>query len=224
MRGRTPVRVLIAEDEADLARTLRKALVEHGYAVDWAPTGAEALTKSGNVPYDAIVLDLMLPDIGGLAVLTALRARGERTPVLILTARDAVDDKVQGLNAGADDYLTKPFVLTELLARIRALIRRASPEPLTELAAGPLVLDTGARVVRRDGEPIELTAREYAILELLARRKGTVVTRSAIYDHVYDEHEDTLSNVIDVFVAALRRKIGPDVIRTRRGHGYVIDG
>jgi two-component system OmpR family response regulator len=188
------VRVLIAEDEADLARTLRKALVEHGYAVDWAPTGAEALTKSGNVPYDAIVLDLMLPDIGGLAVLTALRARGERTPVLILTARDAVDDKVQGLNAGADDYLTKPFVLTELLARIRALIRRASPEPLTELAAGPLVLDTGARVVRRDGEPIELTAREYAILELLARRKGTVVTRSAIYDHVYDEHEDTTSS------------------------------
>ncbi len=144
--------------------------------------------------------------------------------MLILTARDAVDDKVQGLNAGADDYLTKPFVLTELLARIRALIRRASPEPLTELAAGPLVLDTGARVARRDGEPIELTAREYAILELLARRKGTVVTRSFIYDHVYDEHEDTLSNVIDVFVAALRRKIGPDVIRTRRGHGYVIDG
>jgi two-component system OmpR family response regulator len=218
------MRVLIVEDEADLARTLRKALVEEGYAVDWAPAGSDALTKSAAVPYDAIVLDLMLPDVGGLAVLTSLRSRGERTPVLILTARDAVDDKVQGLNAGADDYLTKPFVLTELLARIRALIRRASPEPLTELSAGPLVLDTGARVVRRGGEPIELTAREYAILELLARRKGTVVTRSAIYDHVYDEHEDTLSNVIDVFVAALRRKIGSDVIRTRRGHGYVIDG
>jgi two-component system, OmpR family, response regulator len=218
------VRVMIAEDEVDLARTLRKALTEEGYAVDWAPNGSEALAKALGVPYDAILLDLMLPEISGLDVLTAVRQRGVRSPVLILTARDAVDDKVHGLNAGADDYLTKPFVLTELLARIRALIRRASPEPVAELAAGPLLLDTNLRLVRRGTEVIELTAREYAILELLARRKGTVVTRSAIYDHVYDEHEDTLSNVIDVFVAALRRKVGPDVIRTRRGHGYLIDG
>lgn len=218
------MRLLIAEDEIDLARTLRKALAEDGYAVDLAADGVDALTKSQAVPYDAMVLDLMLPSLAGLDVLTALRRSGVRTPVLILTARDAVDDKVRGLNAGADDYLTKPFVLTELLARIRALIRRASAQPTTEVAVGPLVLDTAARVVRRDGTPIELTAREYAILELLARRKGTVVTRSVIYDHVYDEHEDTLSNVIDVFVATLRRKIGADVIRTRRGHGYVIDG
>jgi two-component system OmpR family response regulator len=218
------MRLLIAEDEIDLARTLRKALAEDGYAVDLAADGDDALTKSQAVPYDAMVLDLMLPSLGGLDVLAALRRSGVRTPVLILTARDAVDDKVRGLNAGADDYLTKPFVLTELLARIRALIRRASAEPTTDLAVGPLVLDTAARVVRRGDTPIELTAREYAILELLARRKGTVVTRSVIYDHVYDEHEDTLSNVIDVFVATLRRKIGADVIRTRRGHGYVIDG
>jgi two-component system OmpR family response regulator len=218
------VRVMIAEDEVDLARTLRKALTEEGYAVDWAPNGSEALAKALGVPYDAILLDLMLPEISGLDVLTAVRERGVRSPVLILTARDAVDDKVHGLNAGADDYLTKPFVLTELLARIRALIRRASPEPVAELAAGPLLLDTNSRLVRRGTEVIELTAREYAILEFLVRRKGTVVTRSAIYDHVYDEHEDTLSNVIDVFVAALRRKVGPDVIRTRRGHGYLIDG
>jgi two-component system OmpR family response regulator len=219
------MRLLIAEDEVDLARTLRKALAEDGYAVDLAADGVDALTKSQAVPYDAMVLDLMLPSLGGLDVLAALRRSGVRTPVLILTARDAVDDKVRGLNAGADDdYLTKPFVLTELLARIRALIRRASAEPTTDLAVGPLVLDTAARVVRRGDTPIELTAREYAILELLARRKGTVVTRSVIYDHVYDEHEDTLSNVIDVFVATLRRKIGADVIRTRRGHGYVIDG
>ena len=218
------MRVMIAEDEVDLARTLRKALTEQGYAVDWAPNGSEALAKALGVPYDAILLDLMLPEIGGLDVLAAVRQRGVRSPVLILTARDAVDDKVHGLNAGADDYLTKPFVLTELLARVRALIRRASPEPAAELAAGPLLLDTNFRLVRRGTEIIELTAREYAILELLARRKGTVVTRSAIYDHVYDEHEDTLSNVIDVFVAALRRKVGPDVIRTRRGHGYLIDG
>jgi len=218
------MRVLIAEDEVDLAQTLAKTLVEQGYAVDRAGNGADALAKATAIPYDAIVLDLMLPALDGLSVLNALRQRGGRSPVLILTARDAVDDKVRGLNAGADDYLTKPFVLTELLARVRALIRRASPEPLTELAAGPLILDTAARVVRRGPDVVELTAREYAILELLARRKGTVVTRSAIYEHVYDEHEDTLSNVIDVFVAALRRKIGPDVIRTRRGHGYLIDG
>lgn len=218
------MRVMIAEDEGDLARTLRKALSEHGYAVDWAPNGSEALAKALGVSYDAIVLDLMLPEISGLDVLAAMRQRAVRSPVLILTALDAVDSKVHGLNAGADDYLTKPFVLTELLARVRALIRRASPDPVAELAAGPLTLDTNARLVRRGAEIIELTAREYAILELLARRKGTVVTRSTIYDHVYDEHEDTLSNVIDVFVATLRRKIGPDVIRTRRGHGYLIDG
>ena len=218
------MRVMIAEDEVDLARTLRKALSEHGYAVDWAPNGSEALAKALGVSYDAIVLDLMLPEISGLDVLAAMRQRAVRSPVLILTALDAVDSKVHGLNAGADDYLTKPFVLTELVARVRALIRRASPDPVAELAAGPLTLDTNARLVRRGAEIIELTAREYAILELLARRKGTVVTRSTIYDHVYDEHEDTLSNVIDVFVATLRRKIGPDVIRTRRGHGYLIDG
>jgi two-component system OmpR family response regulator len=218
------MRVLVAEDEADLARTLRKALVEEGHAVDCAPNGEEALEKAAAVPYDTIVLDVMLPRMNGLSVLSALRARGVRTPVLILTARDAVDDKVRGLNAGADDYMTKPFALTELLARVRALIRRASPEPLNELTAGPFVMDTCARVVRQNGTAIDLTAREYAILELLARRKGTVVTRSAIYEHVYDEREDLLSNVIDVFIATLRRKLGPDVIRTRRGHGYTIDG
>ena len=218
------MRILVAEDEADLARTLRKALTEDGYAVDCTPNGEAALEKATAIPYDTILLDVMLPGRNGLAVLSALRARGIRTPVLILTARDGVDDKVRGLNVGADDYMTKPFALTELLARVRALIRRASPEPMNELVAGPLVVDTCARVVRQHGTAIDLTAREYAILELLARRKGRVVTRSAIYDHVYDEGEDTLSNVVDVFIAALRRKLGADVIRTRRGHGYIIDG
>jgi two-component system OmpR family response regulator len=218
------MRILVAEDEADLARTLRKALTEDGYAVDWAPNGEVALHQASGIPYDTILLDVMLPGRSGLAVLAALRERGVRTPVLILTARDALDDKVRGLNLGADDYMTKPFALTELLARVRALIRRASPDPVNELVAGPLVVDTCARVVRQGGAIIDLTAREYAILELLARRKGTVVTRSAIYDHVYDDSEDTLSNVVDVFIAALRRKLGADVIRTRRGHGYMIDG
>jgi two-component system, OmpR family, response regulator len=217
------MRVLVAEDEADLARTLTKALAEESYAVDCARDGDEALAKSLAVSYDAIVLDVLMPARNGFSVLATLRAQRRLTPVLILTARDSVDDRVRGLNAGADDYLTKPFALSELLARVRALIRRSSPDPVTELAAGPLVLDTAARIVRRDDVTIELTAREYAILELLTRRKGTVVTRSAIYEHVYDEHEDTLSNVIDVFIATLRRKVGADVIRTRRGHGYLID-
>jgi two-component system OmpR family response regulator len=218
------MRILVAEDEADLGRTLQKALAEDGYAVDWAQNGTAALDKACATPYDTILLDVMMPGRSGLAVLAALRERGIRTPVLMLTARDGVDDKVRGLDVGADDYMTKPFALTELLARVRALIRRASPEPVSELAAGPLVVDTCARVVRHGDTVIDLTAREYAILELLARRKGTVVTRSAIYDHVYDDREDTLSNVVDVFVATLRRKLGADVIRTRRGHGYIIDG
>jgi DNA-binding response OmpR family regulator len=218
------MRILVAEDEADLARTLRKALAEDGYAVDWAPDGNVALDKASVIPYDTILLDVMLPGRSGLAVLAALRERGIRTPVIILTARDALDDKVRGLDVGADDYMTKPFALTELLARVRALIRRASPEPVNDLVVGSFVVDTCARVVRQGGTVVDLTAREYAILELLARRKGTVVTRSAIYDHVYDDREDTLSNVVDVFVAALRRKLGADVIRTRRGHGYMIDG
>ena len=217
------MRILVAEDEPDLARTLRKALAEDGYAVDCTPNGDLALEKATAVPYDTILLDVMLPGRNGLAVLSDLRARGIRTPVLILTARDAVDDKVRGLNVGADDYMTKPFALNELLARVRALIRRASPEPVNELVAGPLVVDTCARLVRHGDTVVDLTAREYAILELLARRKGSVVTRSAIYDHVYDDRDDTLSNVVDVFIAALRRKLGADVIRTRRGHGYIID-
>jgi two-component system OmpR family response regulator len=218
------MRILVAEDEADLARTLRKALTEEGYAVDCTPNGVAALDKALAVPYDTILLDVMLPGRNGLAVLSDLRAQGIRTPVLVLTARDGIDDKVRGLNVGADDYMTKPFALTELLARVRALIRRASPEPVNAIVAGPLVVDTCARVVRSGGAVVDLTAREYAILELLARRKGSVVTRSAIYDHVYDERDDTFSNVVDVFVAALRRKVGPGVIQTRRGHGYMIDG
>jgi two-component system, OmpR family, response regulator len=218
------MRILVAEDEPDLARTLRKALAEDGYAVDCTPNGDQALEKATAVPYDTILLDVMLPGRNGLAVLSDLRAQGIRTPVLILTARDAVDDKVRGLNVGADDYMTKPFALTELLARVRALIRRASPEPVNELVAGPLVVDTCARLVRHGDTVVDLTAREYSILELLARRKGSVVTRSAIYDHVYDDRDDTLSNVVDVFIAALRRKVGAGVIRTRRGHGYIIDG
>jgi two-component system OmpR family response regulator len=217
------MRILIIEDEADLARTIAKALDEDGYAVDVAGDGVDGLFKATTAPYDAIVLDLLLPGLDGLRVLSTLRSRRLRVPVLVLTARDAVEQKVRGLNAGADDYMTKPFALSELLARLHALIRRASHDPVTELSAGPVVIDTAARVVRRGGLSVDLTAREYAIVELLARRKGTVVSRSAIYDHVYDECDEASSNVIDVYVAALRRKLGRDVIRTRRGHGYLMD-
>jgi len=170
-----------------------------------------------------VVLDLMLPRLDGWSVLQRARADGIRTPVLILTARDVIDDRVRGLNLGADDYLTKPFALAELVARVRAMIRRAYGNPVATLQLGDLTIDTAAREVRRHGLPIELTAREFAILELLTRSRGSVVARAAICEHIYNEEADVLSNVIDVHVAALRRKLGADLIRTRRGEGYIID-
>ena len=152
-----------------------------------------------------------------------MRAAGSSVPVMILTARDAVTDRVRGLDLGADDYLTKPFALTELVARVRALIRRASPDPAPVLAIGEVTIDTAARVVCRGGRPVDLTAREYSVLELLARRRGSLVTRTMIWDHLYSEAEDIVSNAVDVHVSALRRKLGRDVIQTRRGQGYMVD-
>jgi two-component system OmpR family response regulator len=217
------VRLLVVEDEHDLAQTLRKALEEQEFAVDLAADGEDGLFKIRETTYDVVVLDLMLPRIDGWAVLQAARADGIRTPVLLLTARDLVDDRVRGLNLGADDYLTKPFALAELIARVRAMIRRAYGNPSSTLQLGDLTIDTSARQVRRHGSPVDLTAREFAILELLTRSRGSVVPRSAICEHIYNEHTDVLSNVIDVHVAALRRKLGPDLIRTRRGEGYIVD-
>jgi two-component system OmpR family response regulator len=217
------MRVLIAEDEPDLARTLKRALEEEELAVDLALDGDEAQYKIAEIPYDAIVLDLMLPRRSGWELLRELRRAGTRTPVLILTARDAVEDRVKGLDLGADDYLTKPFALAELIARIRALIRRGSADPAPTMTIGDITIDTAARVVCRAGERVELTAREYALLELLARRRGTLVTRTYIWEHIYDEASDIVSNAVDVHVAALRRKLGRDVIQTRRGQGYMID-
>jgi two-component system OmpR family response regulator len=156
-------------------------------------------------------------------VLRAARADGIRTPVLLLTARDMIEDRVRGLNLGADDYLTKPFALAELIARVRAMIRRSYGNPSTRVEIGDLAIDTAARRVWRAGVPIELTAREFAILELLTRSRGTVVARATVCEHIYNEEADVLSNVVDVHVAALRRKLGSDVIRTRRGEGYIID-
>ena len=217
------MRVLVVEDEPDLARALARSLEEAGFAVDVAADGEDGLFRLREIPYDAAVLDLMLPRLDGWSVLDAARGEGIRVPILVLTARDQLADRVRGLNLGADDYLVKPFATSELVARLHALIRRSYGSPAATVRIGDLVIDVAARQVSRDGSPIELTAREFAILELLTRSRGAVVARATIYEHIYDDETDVLSNVIDVHVAALRRKLGPDLIRTRRGEGYLID-
>jgi two-component system OmpR family response regulator len=216
------MRVLVVEDEKPLARAVCESLEEEGFAVDVAHDGESGLHKAATCEYDAIVLDVMLPELNGLDLLQRLRAR-RSTPVLILTARDSVRDKVRGLDLGADDYLTKPFALDELVARIRALIRRSAGRPAPLWRLGDVQIDTAACVVRKAGRVVPLTAKEYALVELLARHRGKVVTRTMIYDHIYDEHDETLSNVVDVYISMLRRKLGRDFIITRRGQGYVID-
>ena len=218
------MRLLVVEDERDLAQTLRRALEEEAFAVDLAEDGEEGLFKIRELPYDAVILDLMLPGLDGWSVLRAARADGIQTPVLVLTARDAIQERVRGLNLGADDYLIKPFALAELVARVRAMIRRAYGNPASTIQIGDITIDTAARQVWRAGTPVELTAREFAILELLTQSRGVLVSRSRIHEHIYNEQADVLSNVVDVHVAALRRKLGSDVIRTRRGEGYIIDG
>ena len=220
------MRILIAEDDAKLADMLARSLREAVYAVDVAPDGERALTQAAVTPYDALVLDVGLPRRDGLEVSSALRARGVRTPILMLTARDAVDDRVAGLDAGADDYLTKPFSVRELLARMRALLRRM-PEllPVT-LVVGDLVLDTRTHTAARAGRTIPLTAKEYALLEYLARHAGRVVGRAELTEHLWDENHDPFSNVIEVFINRLRKKVdgghATPLIQTRRGAGYLI--
>lgn len=217
------MRLLLVEDEPDLAATLRKTLAEEGFAVDGVTDGEEALWQTEATAYDAVVLDLMIPIIDGWEVLKRLRARGSRSPVLVLTARDATDDKVRALDAGADDYLTKPFTSAELLARIRALIRRAAGSPAPILQLGDVRIETSARRVTRAGIDVELAAKEYGLLEFLALHRGTLVTRSTLYEHIYGDREETMSNVVDVYVSNLRRKLGHDLIKTCRGAGYIID-
>jgi two-component system OmpR family response regulator len=217
------MRVLVIEDEPDLRRGLAQALREEGYAVDESSDGEEGLYKALSWDYDALVLDLMLPRLDGWEVLRRFRQE-RKTPVLILTARDGVPDRVRGLDNGADDYLVKPFVLVELLARLRALIRRAAGQAVSTLTVGALILDTRARQATVAGQPVNLTAREYALLELLVLHRGELVTRSMIYEHLFDESEDSLSNLVDVHVSNLRKKLGKDLISTRRGQGYLIDG
>ncbi len=216
------MRVLVVEDEPDLRRVLAQALREAGYAVDEASDGEDGLYKATSWEYDALVLDLMLPRLSGLEVLRRLRDK-RSTPVLILTARDTIPDRVLGLDSGADDYLVKPFELEELQARLRALIRRAAGNAVSTIDIGDIVVDTVARVVSRAGKAINLTAREYALVEILAQHRGQLITRSMIYEHLFDENEDSLSNLVDVHVSNVRKKVGKDFITTRRGQGYMID-
>lgn len=221
--GKTRMRVLVIEDEIDLCHLLARALRTAGYAVDTARDGDEGLFKATSWEYDAVVLDLMLPKRDGWQLLQELR-RQRPTPVLILTARDTVRDRVLGLDGGADDYLVKPFDLQELLARLRAIIRRAAGQARSSIRIGDVEIDTAARLVTQGGRPVPLTAREYALVELLALHRGKLVSRSMIYDHLFDENDDTLSNLIEVHVSNVRKKLGREFIATRRGQGYLVDG
>ena len=216
------MRLLVVDDEPRLLKSLSRALREAGYAVDVATDGVEGLFKAEECDYDAIVLDLMLPGLDGWTVLERLRKK-KSTPVLLLTARGATEDRVRGLDSGADDYLPKPFDLPELLARVRALIRRATGQATSRISLGPVGIDMRSKSVELEGRPVTLTPREYAILEYLALHRGEVVSRSTLYEHLFDESEDTLSNLLDVHVFSIRKKLGADVIVTRRGQGYLVE-
>jgi len=218
----TLMRILVVEDEPDLRHALARAVRDAGYAVDVADNGEDGLFNAENTDYDAIILDVMLPRLDGWEVLARLR-QSKKTPVLMLTARDQSRDRVRGLDAGADDYVVKPFDLPELFARLRALIRRSAGKTSNALEIGDVVIDTAARNVARLGKAIELTAREYALVEFLALHRGKVVTRTTLYEHLFDEDDATLSNLLDVHVSNIRKKLGHDFIVTRRGHGYCIE-
>jgi DNA-binding response OmpR family regulator len=222
------MRVLLVEDFKQLARMLRQGLEEEGFAVDVAHDGEDANVKARGTEYDVIILDLMLPKIDGLTLLKQWRRDGLKAHVLVLTARSSVEDQVTGLDLGADDYLTKPFELEVLLARMRALIRRGHQVKSPILRIHDLEIDTAARTVKRSGQEIHLTPREYALLEFLAFHRGKVATRSMIWEHLYDEQDESTSNVVDVYIRYLRNKIDkgfdPPLILTRWGEGYMLRG
>jgi DNA-binding response OmpR family regulator len=218
--------LLVIEDYDPLREALVRGLRDAGYAVDATGSGVDGLWYAENHPYDAVILDLMLPGIDGFAILGRLRAAGNATRVLVLTARDAVADRVTGLDLGADDYLVKPFAFDELIARVRVLVRRRYECLDPVLRIGDLEVDTRARWARRGGPLLVLSAREYALLEYLAFRAGQIVSRNELWDHVYDEAAEPSSNVLDVHISHLRKKLdngpGPKLIHTRRGQGYVL--
>jgi two-component system, OmpR family, copper resistance phosphate regulon response regulator CusR len=220
------MRILLVEDDPGVRRFVVKGLREQAYAVDIAATGEDALYQAEINEYDLIILDVMIPAPDGFEVCRRLRKAGRQMPILMLTARDAVEDRVSGLDRGADDYLTKPFEFRELLARLRALLRRSTELHPPRLSVGSLVLDTAAQSATSGGRPISLTHKEYALLEYLVRNAGRVVSRADIAEHVWDETFDPFSNLIEVYINRLRRKIDPDgsagLLQTRRGAGYIL--
>ena len=216
------MRLLIVEDEPDLLASLAQALREEGYAVDTADNGDDGLFNAEGTEYDAILLDVMLPGLDGWEILKRLR-KTRKTPVLMLTARDQTRDRVKGLDAGADDYVVKPFDLEEVFARLRAIIRRSANKTTNLIAIGEVMVNTGARNVSLREKLVELTAREYSLVEFLALHRGEVVTRTQLYEHLFDENECSLSNLLDVHVSNVRKKLGAEFIVTRRGHGYCIE-
>ena len=217
------MRLLVIEDDKDLNRQLVSALQNAGYAVHTAFDGEEGHFLGESEPYDAVVLDLGLPRLDGVSVLEKWRRAGRRMPVLILTARDRWSDKVQGFDVGADDYVTKPFHMEEVLARLRALVRRAAGHATSEFNIGPVTLDTRSSKVVVDGNPVKLTSHEYRLLAYLMHHQGRVVSRSELVEHLYDQDFDRDSNTIEVFVTRIRKKLGADVITTIRGLGYSLD-
>ena len=221
------MRLLIAEDDEKLSAALARGLRGEGYAVDVAATGDEALFNARVYEYDAVILDVMLPGPDGIEVCRALRSNDRWSPVLMLTARDGVADRIRGLDSGADDYLIKPFDFGELVARLRALLRRGAPERPAVLTAGDVSVDPASRTVTRSGRLVPLTTREFAVLEFLVRSAGQVVTRAQLLDHVWDQNYEGSGNVVDVYVGYLRRKLedpfGRTLIRTVRGAGYMVD-
>jgi DNA-binding response OmpR family regulator len=220
------MRLLVAEDHPNLARSIANGLRDEGYAVDLTFDGEEALHMASVNPYDGIVLDIMLPQRDGFSIIQSLRRKGSKTPVLCLTARDAVEDRVKGLDLGADDYLVKPFAFEELIARVRAMVRRGHQQSSSVISVGDLEVDTAKKCARRGDRSIDLSAREYSLLEYLAHRQGQVVSRTQIWEHLYDEHDEASSNVVDVYIGYLRNKIDKDfpgkLIHTKRGQGYML--
>jgi two-component system OmpR family response regulator len=216
------MRILVVEDEPDLRRQICTALGEAGYSVDQAPDGEEGEFLGATEPYDAVVLDLGLPKVDGITVLNTWRHAGHTMPVLILTARDSWTEKVGGFDAGADDYLTKPFHMEELLARVRALIRRSAGLATSVLECGPVQLDTRSGRVTLDGAAVVLTAHELKVLSYFMHHQGRVVSQTELIEHVYDQDFDRDSNTIEVFIARLRKKLSPDLIKTHRGRGYCL--
>ena len=220
------MRLLLVEDDTSVASFITKGLQEEQYAVDATADGEEGFLMASTIPYDLLILDVMVPKMDGFTICRRLREKGCTTPILLLTARDTIEDRVTGLDTGADDYLTKPFAFPELLARIRALLRRGNTKPSTRLTAADLELDPISRRVRRAGQDIALTNKEYALLEYLLRNTNRVLTRTAIIDHVWDIQYDSMTNIVDVHIRSLRSKIdrgfSPPLIQTVRGVGYML--